>query len=547
MKKNIVFVLMFIITALFCVNVSAKEYEISNFDVVMSLSEEGDFLVEERITFHFLSGDFSYAYREIEGNVFTGLEYIGLEGINATITDYELDEGKDLNIKWYYDCIGDTAAFVFKYRGVAGLQSIGGKNVIEWTPTGAEWDVPIRDIDIYIKFPREPEELELRPSGDVVFQDSKEVHFHKDLLTPGREYVVYLSFPEMISMAGKKEPSPDSAWTKEDKLFFLSILFAGLLFSVIDLSRINRLRPEKGNYSVDELLLYEKAALYSNITDTRKGVNAQIFSLAQRGKIKLVSSIKKGVFAARKAEISVEILNTDGLDDIEKSIINNLKKHKTLKKFFEDYRWFSRVDKDIKNELRKKGFISPEREEMRKNIYISSLLLLFPSLGLFIIGGALSKPPLTGAATALLIIAFGRLIKGLLTDIMTAEALYLKKEAEKEIEEKKRTLDRLVKNRDGTAALSYFFSWIGYIILHRYFGSAVLGTYKKAFKRAEKAELPEWLGMDTSELGITLDALELIDLIDYMMVSMVYASYSGTATGAGAGGGTAGGGGGGAG
>ena len=554
MRKTTVFLrflLLFFIIAVVCrFDVSAKEYEISNYDVEMSLSAEGDFLVEERISFHFLSGDFSYAYREIEGNIFKDIEFIGLEGINTSISDYELSGGKDLNIKWYYNYIGDTATFIFQYKGIAGLQSIDGQNVIDWTPTGAEWDVPIRDIDIYINFPWELDNFEVRPSEDINFQDFQGVHFHNELLAPGKEYVVYLSFPEMVTMAEKKEDSLDSTWEKKDIILFLAVLLTGLLLTVFDLLSINKLNPEKGKYSINELLLYEKAAIFSNTNDTRKGLTAQVFSLAQRGKIKLISSIKKGLLGTKEAEISVEILNTDNLDSIEKGIINNLKKHKTLKEFSQDYKWFSQMSKDIKNELRKKGFISPEREQMRKRIYTSSLLFLIPSIALIIMGGLYNKPLLIGTAIGLFLITIGRLIKGASINILTAEALYLKQGITEELDEKKKALEKLVKSGDGTAALDYFFSQIGYIILQKYFGSGVLAGYKKAFKKAEKVELPGWLEMDISELGSTLDALEIVELIDYMMLSMIIvAANTGTTTvhGTGGGGGTAGGGGGGAG
>ena len=141
----------------------AKEYEISNYDIEMQVNEEGDFLVEERITFYFIEGDFTYAYREIERNVFSNLEFAGIEGLDVPVEDYELSGRRNLRIKWYYDHQERRkATFLLRYIGRAGLQSVSGRNLIHWTPTGSDWDVPIRDLDVWIRLPWPVEVTELR-------------------------------------------------------------------------------------------------------------------------------------------------------------------------------------------------------------------------------------------------------------------------------------------------------------------------------------------------------------------------------------------------
>lgn len=543
--KFLIFFFTILILSFSGFSVYGKEYEISNYDLEMNLSEEGDFLVEERITFHFLSGDFSYAYREVERNVFSALEFISIEGVNTSIRDYELKQGRDLGIKWYYDYLGNQATFVFRYIGREGLQSINERNVINWTPTGSEWDVPIRDLDIWINLPWPVEDLELEPAADIQARSEQQVHFHHELLPSGEEYKVYLSFPEQIMMVERK----GSNWQSKDIFIFLAIIFAGLILLVTDLIRRDRVLSKKGKYSIDDLLICEKAVLFNNLYDTKKGITVQIFELAKKGKIKLVSSLKDGGFWGKKAEVSVEVLDRENLSEIEKKIVNKLEKDHTLEKFFQDYRWFSRMDKDIKDLLRTKGFISRKAEFKRSRIYTSSLLFIIPAIVILVLGIVYNYPILIGTAVALFILAIGRLIKGAMFIIMTPEALYLKEKIVAEIEGKKKVLETLIKEKDNNGALKYFFQEIEYISLQKYFHAGTMDKYKKSFKKADEIEVPGWIELDTSELGSTLDALEIVELMDYLFLSMLLISTSTstpTTTG-GMGGGTAGGGGGGAG
>ena len=86
--------------------------------------------------------------------------------------------------------------------------------------------------------------------------------------------------------------------------------------------------------------------------------------------------------------------------------------------------------------------------------------------------------------------------------------------------------------------------------MHNSFNGFILERYKQAFRKADEIKTPAWLEMDLAELGRALDTLEMVDLVDYMVLSTVIlttntGSYPGTPGGMG--GGTAGGGGGGAG
>lgn len=526
----------------------AKEYEVANYDVQLQVSEEGDFLVEERITLRFIEGDFSYAYREIRGNVFSALEFVSIEGLNVPISDYELTEGRNLKIRWYYDQQGKKEAnFLLRYIGRKGLQSTKGQNVIDWTPTGSDWDVPIRDLDVQIRIPWPIGEREIRPAADLVASGETEFHFHKEYLAPGKAYKVYLSFPEQVEMVVKKE----SNWQRQDIYYLLLFIFAGLVLMILDLMMREKILPRKGKYSSSDLLIYEKALLL-NRYDTKNSIVAQLYELAKKGKIKLHSSLKKSTFWGKQAEITVEILDREGISRVEEEILNKLEKDNTLEKFFRDYRWFSGMDNELKSYLEERAFISKPALYRRKRTAYSSFLFMLPATAILIAGVIYSENILISLAIALYIISLGRLIKAGTLNIFTPEALYLKDEIQAEIEKKKEKLESLIKAGANNEALDYFFQEIEYIILQKYFNAAILEGYKKAFRKADEVKTPAWLELDASGLDSTLDALEMVELVDYVLLSMVIlpissSGYTGTPGGMGGGGGTAGGGGGGAG
>jgi len=524
----------------------AKEYEISNYDVSLQVSEEGDFLVEERITFHFIEGDFSYAYREVKGNVFTDLEFVSIEGLNVPIRDYELREGRNLRLKWYYDQQGrKEATFVFRYIGRGGLQSIRGENVINWTPTGADWDVPIRDLDVRIRLPWTVEVREIKPAADLVARSGGEYHFHKEYLASGKAYILYLTFPKQVAMTEGKE----SYWQREDIYYLLVFIFAGLILMIMDLMMREKIQAREGAYASSDLLIYEKALLLNHY-DTRSSVMAQLYELAKKGKIKFHSSLKKTPFLGKQAEVTVEILDREGVSRVEEEILNKLAEENRLEKFFQDYRWFSRMDQVLKSFLEEKNFISQKARYSRKRTALSSFLFLLPATAIIIAGAIYSQPLFISLAIALYIISLGRLIKAGLVNILTPEALYLQKEIRAELDEKKGQLESFLDTGDNNRALEYFFQEIEYIILHNSFNGFILERYKQAFRKADEIKTPAWLEMDLAELGRALDTLEMVDLVDYMVLSTVIlttniGSYPGTPGGMG--GGTAGGGGGGAG
>lgn len=101
--------------------VMAKSYEISNYDINLTLEEAGAFLITERITYNFKKGNFTWASRNIKNRGFDNLEFISIEGIDTGINDYEVSNDNELDVKWYFPKSTGNKSFLLPYRANGGL------------------------------------------------------------------------------------------------------------------------------------------------------------------------------------------------------------------------------------------------------------------------------------------------------------------------------------------------------------------------------------------------------------------------------------------
>ncbi|HLV09971.1 MAG TPA: DUF2207 domain-containing protein, partial [Halanaerobiales bacterium] len=283
-------------------SVFAKDYEISNYDIEMQLSTEGDYLITERISYNFLEGEFSTAYRKVSGRGFSGLEFISLESRDMEIIDYEVKEGKNLEISWEYPFSSGERTFIIRYKALGGLLSRDNQNVIDWNPVGDDWSVPVKDIDIRVFLPWDIDEMEVQPADDLVYRNGRELHFHYEQLPPSTHYHLVISFPKKVE-TGRGEGF--------NFLLFFLLLIPGIILMVFDLTigrrRVKALMPE------EEIALSftETSLVYFGGMQNRKGVSAAVFNLARRAKIKLVSRVSKAVFGSKKVEVEPVILSED--------------------------------------------------------------------------------------------------------------------------------------------------------------------------------------------------------------------------------------------
>ncbi|MGM0411210.1 MAG: DUF2207 domain-containing protein [Bacillota bacterium] len=522
-------------------NVQGKEYEISNYDIDIELTKKGDYIITEKITYNFLEGKFSNAYREITNNSLKNLEFISLDGVFTNITNERIEEsGNDLKINWSYPETDQNAEFILKYRSNQALTSKENKNIIDLKIIEEGWDVPLKNIDISIDFPESVSGISVKPQNDLETKDTSMVKFYKESLDPNESYNIFVEFNKIIDTNYPEEKSP----------YFYPLIFGailGILFIIFTVVReyYNRPEPQKTNIKPSELSCIELANIsYPKTSEKRKGLVSEIFTLAQKGKIKLISKLDSGLFGSKKAEIKVEILSEEDLSQLEEELINSLKKEDDLKEFLQKSKLSKNIMEIARENLKDLDLFNNKAGRTRiTDVYIGVLTSILGVAGL-ILAPFSGYPSISGISIFLVLLGIGRFIKSALVPMLSATGLGLQKEVEKVLDEKKDEFEKAL-DEDANKAIELFFSELNYLILHKKFRQNKFKKYKKKLKNADEFEKPEWIEFDMSELDKTIDALEAVEIIDYVMVSTIFIlnSTAGVTGVTGAGGGSAGGGG----
>ena len=479
-KTKVLLVISLVIICIFSfvVNSQGKSYEISNYDINMNLKENGTYIITEKIKYNFKKGSFSEAYRNISGDKFNDIKFISLKGLNTEAQNIKVDKnGNDLDIKWNYPETTNSATFMIKFKAIQALQSKGDKNTINWQPIGTEWDVFVKDIDIQIYFPESINNLDVISGKGLVSKGSSIVKFHQESLKPNQSYFLKLSFDEIIEMG------------ESNQTVYLWSILIGIILGIIVLiydimgSFQDKKKREPGSLSISDLSLTEIGGiLYRNQSQRKKALLSEVFSLARSGTIKLISKVEKGWFGSKKATVKVKIIAEDNLSEIQQMIIKGLKKHDTLKKFFQDNKISGKVSKEISNKLKRKDIISQANLQIRKRIGIFSVIFFFiPALITGIFALIKSLPILIGFTVFLIVVGIGRLIKIATIPALTKQGLSLEHELNEYLDQKKKELEDEIES-DPAQGLAMFFEELPYIILHSDFKKRDLKQYKKEFK-----------------------------------------------------------------
>jgi len=522
-------------------NVYAKEYEISNYDINIEVTKNGDYLITEKITYNFLEGKFSNAYREISNSGLKNLEFISLDGVFTSIKNKRVEEnGNSLKVNWSYPETDKNAEFILKYRSNKVLSSKENKNIIDFKVIEGGWEVPLKNIDINIDFPQRVSGILVAPKKDIETQDGSAVKLHIDSLSANESYNISIKFDKIIDTNYPEEKSP-YFWP----LIIGTILGIAVIIFTIVKEYQNKPVSKRSDIELSKLNYLEMANLcYPKSGEKRKGIISEIFSLAQRGKIKLISKLDSGFFGSKKAEIKVDILSEEGLNELEQEIINSLKEEDNLKEFLQKPKASKKAMDMTRQNLKDLGLFNNKAGQTRiTDIYLGVLTSILGIAGI-ILAPFSGYPSISGIGLFLILLGIGRFIKSALVPMLSPTGLDSQKRIEKLLDEKKEKFEKVL-NENSNRAIELFFVEMSYIILHQKFKQGKFKKYKKKLKKADKFEKPEWIEFDMTELDETLDALEVVEVIDYVLLSTIFIVNSTTgATGAsGAGGGSAGGGG----
>ncbi|MFW5998955.1 MAG: DUF2207 family protein [Bacillota bacterium] len=272
------------------------------------------------------------------------------------------------------------------------------------------------------------------------------------------------------------------------------------------------------NYS----LLQLGSVLYQNKITRKKVVLAEIFDMAKKGKIKFISKIDEGLLGIKNTEIVTEIISEHNLSEEQKEIMKGLKKYTSFKEFFKDNKLYDKIFAVVENKLRENELISRANVQIRKRIIIFSIIFFYIPAVIF---GSIAimnyRPLLYGIMLFFLVVGTGRLVKITTIPVLSKKGLSLKKRTDIYLEEKKQELENEIEKNPDTAA-ACFFENLPLLILHKKFNKPFMKKFKKKLKAINEFNVPEWLELDTSYLEKSLEAMDILETIDYAITSTIF-------------------------
>lgn len=501
----------------------AKQYEIGAYDVALRLTEEGHFVITERITYDFIEGTFTGANREVPGRGFRRLRFVSVEGVDVPVESVTYKDGSRLAVDWTFPETAGSATFVLTYEGEGGLQSDDGFNVIDWNPVGSGWTVPVRNVSVTVELPYEVDAaaVEASPREDVVGgPSSRTVSFFKESVPPGTFYHVVLRFPEIWPW---EPPAPVAPWV-------LAGLAVGLLLAVGDvlLYYNNRPRPASSGLAPETLSGLELGGiLFRTNAEGRRGIAAEVFRLARDGHVRLVVVPKRHAFGTD--EVRVEVGEASGLDAAEARLVEQLRRRGTLRRFARDLAGIRAVLKLTEAQLERKGLYSPHRRRQSAWTTVAALVYAVAAGGAFAYYDYSGAPAVLALAVVFLIQFVGKLVRLASISPLTPEGLFVKREAEKLLSEKLRRVDDLMRY-ETERAWDVLFEELHWLALHRSVTGSKLAKWQRQFRRLEHVGTPAWFALDPERAGDragrALDDLTAVQLVNYAFIAVMATSGS---------------------
>jgi hypothetical protein len=120
------------------VPVAAKSYSADRFDVTAWLLSDRSLTIEERITFRFEGGDYTYVFREIPQDRTDGVRDLEAEmdGVpfrtGAGPGSIELKEGRSVRVTWRFAPTSGRHTFTLRYRLAGAITQEDEENVLAW-------------------------------------------------------------------------------------------------------------------------------------------------------------------------------------------------------------------------------------------------------------------------------------------------------------------------------------------------------------------------------------------------------------------------------
>ncbi|MFW6025294.1 MAG: DUF2207 family protein [Candidatus Woesearchaeota archaeon] len=512
-RKYFIILFLFIFVFIFTNSINAQNYKISNYDLVIEVSEKGEFLITEKISYDFLEGEFSRGYRDITDSGLKHLEFISLSGVYTNIKDKKVVEDEDgLKIDWTYPETSDSAEFVLEYKAKQALKSNDNKNVIDFTVIDDKREKAFHDIDINIKFPDKVSGVIVKSKGDLVEKNDKEININYDYLDTNESYDLYVEFDKIVDTDYAPIRSP---------YFYPSIigLILGIITIIYSLFRGIKTNSStiKSAINLNNLDFIELGSLYySKSKKKRRGIIAALLSLAQRGNLKLINKITKNNTNSHKSNLLVKILSKNGLSENEKVLLEVLEENNNLREVLKKQSYINKVINPTLNNLKEKGLINKKGGTDRLvTIFVASSFLVIAFIA-FVLSIFMEIPFLIGIAIFLLLFSISRFISSFFISILTSEGMALSEKIDEFLNNKSKNFIEEKNN-----LVQEFFDELPYLILEEKFEKKY-EKYLSKLSEKKNTKKPSWIIYDFSEIDKNNYDLNINNLILDILKNSIY-------------------------
>lgn len=125
-----------------------KAYKLSNAYIDMTILPDGMVVVKETITFDFLYGKFSFAYRDIEVDKENIFDVYVTENGEEVCYDYYPSYGRKARVKWYYNEVnGNDRTFTIHYKLKDVITVYDDYSDFYWKVWGDNWAVKLENLE----------------------------------------------------------------------------------------------------------------------------------------------------------------------------------------------------------------------------------------------------------------------------------------------------------------------------------------------------------------------------------------------------------------
>lgn len=145
----------------------AKSYTMGPLRIAADVRPDGSLYVEEQRTFDF-SGDFTFAYWDLDEAGSSGIEVIGVDGPNGSFvrtgdpvaieqrapgTFSVAQEGSLTRVTAYFRAVDERITLTVRYRVIGAVTRWADTGELYWKFIGDLWDLPVHDVEIGISLP----------------------------------------------------------------------------------------------------------------------------------------------------------------------------------------------------------------------------------------------------------------------------------------------------------------------------------------------------------------------------------------------------------